>query len=111
MKIWRTEQFNRENILSISQNNNISALSAMLIDEMKFENDDEIAEFISQSYSFEDPFLIKDMEKAVDRVKTAVEDYEKICVYGDYDADGVTSTALLYSYLKSKNANVCFYVP
>ena len=50
MKIWRTEQFNRENILSISQNNNISTLSAMLIDEMKFENDDEIAEFISQSH-------------------------------------------------------------
>jgi len=111
MKIWRNEKFSRENVLAISQKNQISALSAMLLDEMMFQSDEDISDFISDKYFFEDPFLIKDMDKAVERIKTAVEYYEKICVYGDYDADGVTSTALLYSFLKSKNANVCFYVP
>ena len=111
MKIWKNEEFSRDNVLAISKKNRISALSAMLLDEMRFQSEQDISEFISDSFSFEDPSLIKDMDKAVERIKIAVEFYEKICVYGDYDADGVTSTALLYSYLKSKDANVCFYVP
>ena len=111
MKIWKNEEFSRDNVLAISKKNRISALSAMLLDEMRFQSEQDISEFISDSFSFEDPFLIKDMDKAVERIKIAVEFYEKICVYGDYDADGVTSTALLYTYLKSKDANVCFYVP
>lgn len=51
------------------------------------------------------------MDKAADRVRFAVENGEKICVYGDYDADGVTSTALLYSYLETVGANVMYYIP
>ena len=51
------------------------------------------------------------MEKAVERINKAIEDGEKITVFGDYDADGVTSTALLYSYLCSRGANVDYYIP
>ncbi len=57
------------------------------------------------------PFLIKDMEKGAARIRQAVDAGERILVYGDYDADGVTATALLYTYLQSTGADVDFYIP
>ena len=58
-----------------------------------------------------DPFLMKDMAQAVERVKKAIDQNEKILVYGDYDVDGTTSVSLVYSYLKSFYANCEFYIP
>ncbi|MBP3369173.1 MAG: single-stranded-DNA-specific exonuclease RecJ, partial [Clostridia bacterium] len=58
-----------------------------------------------------DPFLLADMDKAVERVLRAVETGEKICIYGDYDVDGVTSVSILYLYLGSLGANVTMKIP
>jgi len=58
-----------------------------------------------------DPFLMKDMDKAVARILTAIEKKEKILVYGDYDVDGTTSVALFYSYLISIGAQAGYYIP
>ncbi|MBD5806032.1 single-stranded-DNA-specific exonuclease RecJ [Limosilactobacillus walteri] len=58
-----------------------------------------------------DPHLLHDMDKAIDRIEKAVENQEQITVYGDYDADGITSTALMYEALMSIGANVNYYVP
>lgn len=58
-----------------------------------------------------DPFLMLDMDKAVARITRALENRERIVVFGDYDADGVTSTALLYSWLRSLNARVSTILP
>lgn len=58
-----------------------------------------------------DPFLLKDMDKAVKRISDAIERGEKITVYGDYDVDGVTSVTLLYLYLRSLGADVNYYIP
>jgi len=57
------------------------------------------------------PFLMKDMDKAVARMRRAVEGHEKIMIYGDYDVDGVTSVSLLYLYLTSLGADVSYYIP
>ena len=54
----------------------------------------------------DDPMTLPDMEKAVARIEKAIEDGEHIAVYGDYDCDGVTATAILYSYLQSMGASV-----
>lgn len=59
----------------------------------------------------DDPFGFADMDLAVERIQRAVDEGERIAVYGDYDADGITSTVLLYSYLLSKNANVIYHIP
>ena len=64
-----------------------------------------------ESEMLANPFDMKDMDKAVDRMRRAVEEREKITVYGDYDVDGVTSVCTLYLYLKSIGAEVDYYIP
>lgn len=58
-----------------------------------------------------DPFLLKDMELAVDRILRALDENEKICIYGDYDVDGVTSTSLCVNILRQLEADVMYYIP
>jgi len=58
-----------------------------------------------------DPFLMKDMDKAVERIESAIKKGEKILVYGDYDVDGTTAVALVYTFLKKLNVDVGFYIP
>ena len=58
-----------------------------------------------------DPFLMKDMDKAVQRVRTAIESNERILIYGDYDVDGTTAVALVYSFLKRFTSNIGYYIP
>ncbi len=60
---------------------------------------------------FHSPFLLKDVERAVARIRLAVERKEKIVIYGDYDVDGVTSVTLLYLYLKDLGADIGYYIP
>lgn len=61
--------------------------------------------------SLSDPLLLKDMESAVDVIRQALDEGKKITVYGDYDCDGVTSTAMLYGYLDAMGAEVEYYIP
>lgn len=64
----------------------------------------------SSAPALSDPFLIKDMQAAADAVLEAVDNGEYICVYGDYDCDGITATTILYSYLECLGANVRYYI-
>ncbi|RFU65836.1 single-stranded-DNA-specific exonuclease RecJ [Peribacillus glennii] len=66
--------------------------------------------YISEQ-SFHDPFLMKDMDKAVTRIRQAIETGEKIRIFGDYDADGVSSTTVMMTTLAQMGANVDFYIP
>lgn len=68
-------------------------------------------EYLGNEPIFHNPFLMKDMQKAADAVKKAVEDKVLTAVYGDYDVDGITSTYILYDYLTSLGANVIYYIP
>jgi len=61
--------------------------------------------------SLENPFALKDMEKAAEIINAAVEEEKRICIYGDYDCDGITSTVMLYSYLECIGADVSYYIP
>lgn len=83
----------------------------MLLQIRGIRTDDDIRDFLYNDSEIDSPLTIKDMDKAASRVSRAIEDGELICVYGDYDADGVTSTSLLYSYLEATGANVTYYIP
>ena len=74
-------------------------------------DENEIVSFLSSDGEFSDPFDIKDMDKAVEAVNSAIENGDKITVYGDYDADGVTATALLLTFLQLFGADADYYIP
>lgn len=111
MRKWSVAQLNKADALKLSESMGIPMLLSVLLNIRGFTDEEQIRNFLSDEPMFHDPFEIKDMDKAVERIKQAVEEYEKICVYGDYDADGVTATALLYSYLQSVGADVTYYIP
>ena len=111
MKKWITQKLNKDNAVSVSQRYDLPLLVAMLLDIRGITGEQEIAEFLSKETLTASPFEIKDMDKAAERIRRAVEEGERICIYGDFDADGVTSTALLYSYLSDIGANVIYYIP
>lgn len=112
MKVWSVAKVNKERAIAMANRLEIPPLLAMMLDIRGITEEEDVINFLQENKDFSDPFLMKDMDKAVERITTAVENGEKICVYGDYDADGVTSTSLLYSYLRdSLGADVMFYIP
>lgn len=111
MKKWTVAKLNKEKAVDISVRHELPMLISMLLDIRGITSDEEINDFLYNESDISDPFDAKDMQAAAERIKQAIEEYEKICVYGDFDADGVTSTALLYSYLEDIGANVMFYIP
>ena len=112
IKKWSVAALNKENAARIADTYGISSFLAMLLDIRGITSEQEILAFLGQDGSaFSDPFAFADMEAAVERIHRAIEEGERIAVFGDYDADGVTATAMLYSYLESAGADVCYYIP
>jgi len=90
----------------------VSESLANLMVQRNIYSADEAKTFFNPSLDYlHDPFLMKDMNIAVDRISTAVKKNEKILVYGDYDVDGTTAVALMYSFLKDQYSNVEYYIP
>ena len=111
MKKWITRKLNKDNAVAVSQRYELPLLIAMLLDIRGITDDRDIEDFLYGDTLTASPFEIKDMDKAVERIQAAIEYCERICIYGDFDADGVTSTALLYSYLSDIGADVIYYIP
>ncbi|MDC0466314.1 single-stranded-DNA-specific exonuclease RecJ [bacterium] len=90
----------------------VDSTTSFLLAQRGIETFEEAKNFFRPDLSdLHDPFLMKDMEKAVSRIEEAVENQENILVYGDYDVDGTTSVALMSSYLLSFYPNVATYIP
>ncbi len=83
----------------------------VLFQNRNITTDAEKSQFLSDELSLHDPFLFKDMNKIVNRIKEGIKNQEKIMIYGDFDVDGVTGVAILFKTLKSLNANVSYYLP
>ena len=110
-KKWLVSALDKELASDIAEEYDIDPFCSLLLVSRGITDDSEIFDFFSKECRLSDPFEIKDMDKAAARIRKAIEEKEKILIYGDYDADGVTSTALLYLYLKSENADVITYIP
>ena len=90
----------------------ISEALANLMVQRNITSPDEALTFFEPDLGYlHDPFLMKDMNIAVERISTAIKKNEKILVYGDYDVDGTTAVALMYSFLKEQYSNVEYYIP
>ncbi len=112
MKKWILPETDKEQINNISKKYRLPYFTSTILASRGFTVEKEnIYDVLYKNESFCDPFEIKDMDKACSRINEAVENHERICIYGDYDADGVCSIAMLYMYLNEKLADVSFYVP
>lgn len=110
-KKWIIPKIDKKRAVEIAERYDIDPLAASLLISRGMDSDERIKDFCSRDLTLSDPFEIKDMDKAVATITEAIANGEKITVYGDYDADGVTSTAILYSFLEAQGANVSYYIP
>lgn len=111
-KAWEITSIDKSKCDSFCKALNVSPLLAHLLLNRDISTVEEARGFLSGSLSsLNDPFLFKDMDKAVDRIKSAIEDGEAILIYGDYDVDGLTATALLFLTLKEYSSRITYYVP
>ena len=108
------QDVDKQLVKGLSESLGIDEKLAILLVQRGITNYDEAKDFFRPSLShLHDPFLMKDMDKAVDRVQKAINDGEKILIYGDYDVDGTTAVALIYTYLKNlvNKKKIEFYIP
>lgn len=111
LRKWEVRPLDKERAAAFAQTYGVPFFLAMLMNIRGLDDAAHLREFLGEGEPLSDPFLLKDMDKAAARITRAVDNMEKITVYGDYDADGVTSTAMLYSYLETRGADVIFYIP
>lgn len=111
LRKWEVRPLDKERAAAFAQTYGVPFFLAMLMNIRGLDDAAHLREFLGEGEPLSDPFLLKDMDKAAARITRAVDNMEKIAVYGDYDADGVTSTAMLYSYLETRGADVIFYIP
>ena len=110
-KKWSIPTLDKPLANRLAEECGVDPFAALLLCARGFCTPEEIEEFLSDDAPLGDPFEIKDMYKAADRVRLALENFEKIAVFGDYDCDGVTATCLLYGYLSDKGADVLYHIP
>ena len=111
IKKWVIRQADKERASQISEKFNIDPFVAFLMVSRGIVDDLDVVNFMTDEFMLSSPFDMADMDEAVFTVSEAIENGDKICVYGDYDCDGVTSTTLLVDFLRNKGADVCYYIP
>ena len=112
-KKWKLPQTAPERVENLISQTGMERIAAQILDGRGISDPQQAMQYIScdSAARLHDPFLMQDMDKAVERLSEAVEQGEQIAVYGDYDCDGITATAMLYSYLEDLGARVIYYIP
>ena len=112
-KIWNIKTQGDINVIKhLSAALNVNMVIANLLAQRGITTYNEAKSFFRpQLTDLHDPFLMKDMDKAVARLEQAIRNEEKVMIYGDYDVDGTTSVALMYQFLRSRIKNLDYYIP
>jgi single-stranded-DNA-specific exonuclease len=111
-KRWRISTYDKEKAGALFKELKIHPVLCGILVQRGIENFDEAKKFFRPESSYlHDPFLMKDMQKAVDRILTSFAVQEKILVFGDYDVDGTTAVACMYQFLKTHHPLTEFYIP
>ncbi len=110
MKNWIEYKPDMNVVKKIMSGLSVTQLTATVLASKGYSTPEEVIANLKVS-GLSDPFLIKDMEKAVDAINSAFYNGDRICIYGDYDCDGIMSTVIMYSYLSAIGADVIYYIP
>lgn len=109
---WSVQESNEAANIELAEQLNVAPFVAALLINRGMNNVESAKKFLyTENEPFHDPFLFEDMEKAIDRIEKAIADQEPILIYGDYDADGVTSTSILMITMQELGAHVSYYIP
>lgn len=109
---WKEKEQNEAAVNELASKLQLTPLVTSLFISRGLDTEEKIADFLStDQQDFHDPFLLEGMDKTVERVKRAIENGEQILIFGDYDADGVSSTTVLFLALQELGADVEFYIP
>ena len=102
-KKWQISEVDVEKVKQIQEKHQINKLLATILVKRNITTEEEIKQFLAPTRNdFHDPFLITDMQKSVERIIQAIENQERVEIYGDYDVDGITSITVLKSFLKDR---------
>lgn len=111
-KKWQISETDEVKVQEIIEKYNINELLATILVHRGITKKEDIQLFLEPTRNdFHNPYLMKDMEIAVERIIRAVEKKEKVIIYGDYDVDGITSTTVLKKFLKDVGLEVGYYIP
>lgn len=112
-KIWNYHtKLTADEISNLSARFGLPKVIAVILANRKINTELAVKNYLTKPMSsIHNPMLMKDMQKAAQRIKLAVENKEKIVIYGDYDVDGITSTSLMYLFLTELGADVSYYIP
>ncbi len=111
-KKWLIKEFDKDRVIDISKELHISPITAIILYNRGIRETEDIKNFLNADCKcLHDPYLLKNMDKAVERINTAIKNGEKVTIYGDYDVDGITSIAILYKHLSRLGIEVDYYVP
>ncbi len=111
-KKWQIYQTNEEQIEELKSKYGLNELLATILSNRNITEEEQIRLFLNPTRNdFYDPYLITDMEIAVERIIKAIENKEKVTIYGDYDVDGITSITVLKSFLKEIGLETSVYIP
>lgn len=109
---WECYESNEEKVNKIVEEYKIGSLLAKILVNKNITEKKEIELFLNPTrHNFYNPFLLPDMEIAVERILKAMEKHEKILIYGDYDVDGITSVTVLKRFFKERGVEVSYYIP
>ena len=111
-KRWRLNPVHKEKSEALFRELKIHSALCTILVQRGIENFETAKKFFRPELSeLHDPFLMKDMQKAVDRILGAFDKNEKVLVFGDYDVDGTTAVACMYQFLKKQHPHTEFYIP
>ena len=111
-KKWLVSSCDKDLAAQIAQEHSLNPFAALLAVSRGITEPESIDEFFfSENDELCDPFELVDMDRAAERLNRAIDEHERIAVFGDYDADGVTATALMCTYLESRGADFLHYIP
>ena len=110
-KKWVVNPVDRNLAKSLAEECDVEPIVALIASARGYTDPTDLEQFLSDEPFFSDAYELADIMHAADLLNLAVEKGEKIAVYGDYDCDGVTATALLYAYLKQRGADCVYYIP
>lgn len=110
-KLWNVKSVDKTLAVGLAERNRLYPVAALIASSRGIDTDEKVHAFFFNEVEPSSPYDLPDMDKAVQAIRGALDRFDRIAICGDYDADGVTATALLYSYLEQQGADVLYRIP